>query len=246
MEIVSRILLIFGIIDTYLIRPNSAFIKSTQIQPKFGVFNTKKNNVNDAFYFSRSTPGTNFSSMKRNYRHTLKATIEENSSSSAEDKKDETKSRESEDEGSGINPKMEDIEANAIDILSLDPSAINIQPVYDDRASVKKRQSVSKPFYENSNIGMNFDTKIPSTPNINEPTKVLSESKFVNMFRSCASYIANHRGSTIVYHVPGEFLEHSDFADLMDDIALTWLLGMKIVLVVGCSKFNNFKIISAP
>eukprot|EP00594_Rhizosolenia_setigera_P006498 CAMPEP_0178949960 /NCGR_PEP_ID=MMETSP0789-20121207/6363_1 /TAXON_ID=3005 /ORGANISM="Rhizosolenia setigera, Strain CCMP 1694" /LENGTH=616 /DNA_ID=CAMNT_0020630585 /DNA_START=171 /DNA_END=2021 /DNA_ORIENTATION=+ len=172
--------------------------------------------------------------MKRNYRHTLKATIEENSSSSAEDKKDETKSRESEDEGSGINPKMEDIEANAIDILSLDPSAINIQPVYDDRASVKKRQSVSKPFYENSNIGMNFDTKIPSTPNINEPTKVLSESKFVNMFRSCASYIANHRGSTIVYHVPGEFLEHSDFADLMDDIALTWLLGMKIVLVVGC------------
>uniref|UniRef100_A0A7S4N0L1 amino-acid N-acetyltransferase n=1 Tax=Odontella aurita TaxID=265563 RepID=A0A7S4N0L1_9STRA len=54
------------------------------------------------------------------------------------------------------------------------------------------------------------------------------------MFRGSAQYIANHRNTLVVYHVPGELLEWGGFSDLMDDIALTWLLGMKIVLVCGC------------
>jgi amino-acid N-acetyltransferase len=57
---------------------------------------------------------------------------------------------------------------------------------------------------------------------------------FVKMFRGSASYIANHRGTTVVCHIPGELLEWEGFPGLMDDIALTWLLGMKIVLVGGC------------
>jgi hypothetical protein len=54
------------------------------------------------------------------------------------------------------------------------------------------------------------------------------------MFRGSASYIANHRGTIAVYHIPGELLAWEGFPGLMDDIALTWLLGMKIVLVAGC------------
>ena len=60
---------------------------------------------------------------------------------------------------------------------------------------------------------------------------------FVNMFRGSANYIANHRGTLAVYHLPGGLLDLPDpsiFRDLMNDIALTWLLGMNVVLVAGC------------
>ena len=58
------------------------------------------------------------------------------------------------------------------------------------------------------------------------------------MFRGSASYIANHRNTLAVYHIPGGLLDNlpdpSLLRDLMNDIALSWLLSMKIVLVVGC------------
>jgi amino-acid N-acetyltransferase len=58
---------------------------------------------------------------------------------------------------------------------------------------------------------------------------------FVHMFRGSASYIANHRNTQAVYHIPGYLVDDANLCrDLMSDIALTWLLGMKIVLVVGC------------
>ena len=66
---------------------------------------------------------------------------------------------------------------------------------------------------------------------------MLRQLPFVSMFRGSANYIANHRGTTAVYHIPGTLLDLPDptvFRDLMNDVALTWLLGMKIVLVVGC------------
>ena len=62
-----------------------------------------------------------------------------------------------------------------------------------------------------------------------------SDFGFVKMFRGSANYIANHRSTTAVYHIPGGLLEKPEkFRDMMNDIALTWLLGMKIVLVAGC------------
>jgi len=66
---------------------------------------------------------------------------------------------------------------------------------------------------------------------------VLRQLPFVNMFRGSANYIANHRNTLAVYHIPGGLLDLPDpnvFRDLMNDIALTWLLGMKIVIVAGC------------
>lgn len=66
---------------------------------------------------------------------------------------------------------------------------------------------------------------------------------FVNMFRGSANYIANHRNTLAVYHIPGSLLESEDtFRDVMNDISLTWLLGMKIVLVVGCRHQINQRI----
>jgi len=69
------------------------------------------------------------------------------------------------------------------------------------------------------------------------PSNLIRQLPFVSMFRGSANYIANHRNTLAVYHIPGGLLDMPDpsvFRDLMNDVALTWLLGMKIVLVVGC------------
>jgi len=70
-----------------------------------------------------------------------------------------------------------------------------------------------------------------------QSAKEAQDRVFVNMFRGSANYIANHRNTMAVYHIPGGLLDSDDpnlCRDLMNDIALTWLLGVKIVLVVGC------------
>lgn len=69
------------------------------------------------------------------------------------------------------------------------------------------------------------------------PTDLLQSLPFVSMFRGSANYIANHRNTCAVYHIPGGLLDLPDpnvFRDLMNDVALTWLLGMKVTIVVGC------------
>ncbi|KAL9178309.1 hypothetical protein ACHAXT_001737 [Thalassiosira profunda] len=64
-----------------------------------------------------------------------------------------------------------------------------------------------------------------------------SEYPFVSLLRDSSPYIVNHRHSTIVYHIPGDLIGNTEmFNSVMDDIALTWLFGMKIVLCVGCRK----------
>ena len=72
---------------------------------------------------------------------------------------------------------------------------------------------------------------------------------FVSMLRGSANYIATHRKNTIVLHIPATLFDihHSRAAKddderskwarqskkLLDDIALLWLLGIKIVIVIG-------------
>jgi amino-acid N-acetyltransferase len=76
-----------------------------------------------------------------------------------------------------------------------------------------------------------------------EPPPVLSvddmfhNTQFVEMFRGSATYIANHRNTLMVFHIPGDYIDHEDpkiFRDLINDISLAWLLGVKIVIVAGC------------
>lgn len=76
----------------------------------------------------------------------------------------------------------------------------------------------------------------PTEIKVGPSEDVIKRLPFVNMFRGSANYIARHRNTVAVYHIPGGLIEASEdvFADLMNDIALTWLLGMKVVLVVGC------------
>ena len=59
---------------------------------------------------------------------------------------------------------------------------------------------------------------------------------FIDMFRGSANYIASHRDKLAVFHLPGDLMDENPvgFRDLMNDISLSWLLGMKIVIVAGC------------
>ncbi|KAL3815641.1 hypothetical protein ACHAXA_006916 [Cyclostephanos tholiformis] len=60
---------------------------------------------------------------------------------------------------------------------------------------------------------------------------------FVSLLRDSSPYIVNHRHSTIVYHIPGDLISNvARFNSVMDDISLTYLFGMKIVICVGCRK----------
>jgi amino-acid N-acetyltransferase len=73
-----------------------------------------------------------------------------------------------------------------------------------------------------------YDSKSPSCI-------LPSDYPFVSLLRDSSPYIVNHRHSTIVYHVPGDLISDVEkFNSVMDDIALTWLFGMKIVVCVGC------------
>jgi amino-acid N-acetyltransferase len=73
------------------------------------------------------------------------------------------------------------------------------------------------------------------SPSSTESCLLPSDYPFVSLLRDSSPYIVNHRHSTIVYHVPGDLISDVEkFSSVMDDIALTWLFGMKIVLCVGC------------
>lgn len=88
-----------------------------------------------------------------------------------------------------------------------------------------------------------FDPSSPiyaqtSSKKIDKETCLLpSEYPFVSLLRDSSPYIVNHRQSTIVFHLPGDLISNvSRFNSVIDDIALTWLFGMKIVICVGCRK----------
>jgi amino-acid N-acetyltransferase len=54
------------------------------------------------------------------------------------------------------------------------------------------------------------------------------------MMQTSAQYIAAHAGEISVFHLSGDLLEQESTDEIISDMALAWLLGMKIVLVVGC------------
>lgn len=100
-------------------------------------------------------------------------------------------------------------------------------------------------FYSTAVLKVNpANIEIVKQPDEGTHTKPFSAKGFVSMFRGSANYIANHRNTLVVYHIPGGLLddESSSFRDLMNDVALTWLLGMRIVLVVGCRHQINQRV----
>jgi len=65
-----------------------------------------------------------------------------------------------------------------------------------------------------------------NTPNIDQPS-------YVKWFRNAAPYINAHRGKTVVMMFGGEAVLHSNFSNIIHDIALLRSLGVKLVLVHG-------------
>lgn len=115
-------------------------------------------------------------------------------------------------------------------LLTIDPKSVDIVPLKKGKAAEEEEKS-------NPEDGNNDKTSLSAILKDHKFEKwegLAKTGSFVKMFRGSASYIANHRGTLAVYHIPGELLAWEGFPGLMDDIALTWLLGMKIVLVAGC------------
>ena len=102
----------------------------------------------------------------------------------------------------------------------------NVEIINDFRPKLQQQQQTSSDQQSSSNV---------HTP------------PFVKMFRGSANYISYHRGSTIVLHIPVSLINiHSDtykmdssrpsiyYENLLDDVATLWLLGIKIVIILGC------------
>ena len=56
---------------------------------------------------------------------------------------------------------------------------------------------------------------------------------YIEWFRHSSPYINAHRGKTFVLLLEGEAIEHENFANIIQDIALLNSLGVKLVLVHG-------------
>lgn len=124
--------------------------------------------------------------------------------------------------------------AKSTSLLSIDPMSINIIPLKKAKVAEEGTPDDEKNDLKSSFMDPIPHKSVPLSSKWDNWNGLASSGNFVKMFRGSASYIANHRGTLAVYHIPGELLAWEGFPGLMDDIALTWLLGMKIVLVAGC------------
>ena len=85
---------------------------------------------------------------------------------------------------------------------------------------------------------ISIQTPTPNNDKIVDETSAdgLTSAQFGSVFTQCAPYIAQHRGTIIVIHLPSK-LFHKDKKDLfekiMDDISILHLLGVQLVLIAG-------------
>ncbi len=122
-------------------------------------------------------------------------------------------------------------------LLMIDPSTIEVVPFSE---LAKEGEVFGGPSLDPSQV-MIVQQQQPSSINgssiqNNNKQPLTAPLNFVSMFRGSANYIANHRNTIVVYHIPGDLISWDGFKPLMDDIALTWLLGVKPVIVIGCRK----------
>lgn len=89
--------------------------------------------------------------------------------------------------------------------------------------------------------GFPHDAKAISTSSPPTP-----DDRFASIFRQSAPYIAMHRGSIMVIHIPGSVLRCKKVFDgIMDDIAILHLLGVKLVLIIGVRSQIDERIIAS-
>lgn len=71
-----------------------------------------------------------------------------------------------------------------------------------------------------------------------------SKSAPIEWFRQASPYIKMHRGTTLVLHICGEYLQSDQLPVLAHDIALLNHLGMRLVLVIGLRPQINQRLAS--
>jgi amino-acid N-acetyltransferase len=62
-----------------------------------------------------------------------------------------------------------------------------------------------------------------------------SDDDHIKWFRASSPYINAHRGKTFVIHLAGKALLDANFGNVINDIALLYSLGVKLVLVFGAT-----------
>ena len=56
---------------------------------------------------------------------------------------------------------------------------------------------------------------------------------YVTWLRDSSPYINSHRDRTFVVMLPGDGVEHANFANIVHDLVLLHSLGVRLVLVFG-------------
>jgi amino-acid N-acetyltransferase len=105
-------------------------------------------------------------------------------------------------------------------------------------------------FVEGEEYGLNSqpgssDTSESTTKNelLVANNAFLDSSNFGAIFRQCAPYIATHRGTLMVIHIPGHVLaDPSVFQGVIDDIGILHLLGVRLILVAGVREQLEWKL----
>lgn len=83
-----------------------------------------------------------------------------------------------------------------------------------------------------------------------ENTIELKSDQFATIFQQCAPYIAMHRGTKVVIHIPSYVMGDRDVFDaVMDDVAILHLLGVQLVLIPSlkshediCDHMNGMRV----
>jgi len=71
----------------------------------------------------------------------------------------------------------------------------------------------------------------------------LTTEDFGVIFRQCAPYIAMHRNTKVVVHIPGHVIKDKEkFEAVLDDISILHLLGVQLILVAGVRELLDEKL----
>ena len=61
----------------------------------------------------------------------------------------------------------------------------------------------------------------------------MNTNEYSQWFRGSTPYISAHRGKTFVVFIGGDSLEHLNITNIVHDLALLHVLGVRLVLVHG-------------
>lgn len=128
---------------------------------------------------------------------------------------------------------------------SMDSAPLSVEfSVFDTKIGARTRPSIAS-LQDPSEVEF-VSTKALEEEKASELEKFINEHRLngienaypvAAMMECSAPYIASHHGKVSVVHLPGDLLDSPEINSILSDLALSWLLGIKLVIVVGC-RFN--------